>query len=98
MTKYPKIRKTKDWLRVIDKLIDIYKKHPCQNKKQTYYHDCPLCAVAERFKPCTECKLCLWLIFEGKMCMNNFSICTPGQNIKRLRRWKRIINKQIKGA
>lgn len=91
-------------LKAIDKLLTVYKKQN-QNKEYTIGYSaitgdpCPLCLL---YSNQGKCDKCLWMIYEKKRCVGLSGLSThygpvsPPTNIKRLNKWRRRINAQIR--
>ena len=100
MTKYPKLRRPKSWLKVINLLMVQYE----EGKHTGLSGNCPLCRLVcniggkDTNLKSEFCHYCPWIVFENKICHHtpNYLEQSITDRIKRLRRWKCIISKQLK--
>lgn len=52
---------------------------------------CPLCKLYRK----THCRLCPWRVYEGQDYCGAAAKISPKENLKRVRRWKRRLLKEI---
>ena len=81
------------WIVACDELVEAY-------KSGEILRECPLCCIINY-----HCQKCLWHIFQNSFCMSLTGMeykPEGGRNykarIKRLRRWKRKLNKMLKNG
>ena len=93
MTKYPQIREPQKWIEACRETIRHY-------EQGIYFAVCKLCIVESLANPdpMSDC-YCPWTLFGwkgNKYCQNSFDgTYTKAENIKRLKHWIKIIQRQI---
>ena len=87
-------RKTRKWLKAIEKLEEYYFKYPRKSIPVSYgfmfEKICPLCRVVN-----SNCDKCLWCIFEGEDCVKKeFWEDNAVERVARLTRWEIRLKKE----